>query len=232
MKKHIPNLFTLLNLASGFLAVIFILNDQLITGVWILIAALVFDFLDGLFARLLNAYSDLGKQLDSLADMVSFGVAPGIIIYYLIRFASGSEFLGDNVAFVAVLVPLLAGVRLARFNLDKGQTDHFEGLPTPANAFFIFSLVLAIEYSESAIIINFTTNRWLLLLFTVGFSILMVTRLPMLSLKFRNFRFKGNELRYLFLVSCILLFAGAGFASLPLIIFIYITVSVIYAIIS
>lgn len=229
MKRHIPNLLTLLNLASGFLSIIFILNDNIVIAVWILLAALVFDFADGMAARLLKAYSELGRELDSLADMVSFGVAPGLLMFIMIRDAVGMEYPGANLAYVAVLIPVLSGLRLAIFNLDTEQTDSFKGLPTPASAFFVFSLVLASNYSDSKLIESLVTSRGVLLFFTVCFSVLMVTRIPMISLKVKHLRLKGNELRLLFLISSALLFVLAGVASLPLIIIIYIVVSIAYS---
>jgi CDP-diacylglycerol--serine O-phosphatidyltransferase len=230
MKKHIPNLLSLLNLASGSVSLIFILNGEIIIAVWILLAALLFDFLDGTAARMLHAYSDLGKQLDSLADVVSFGVAPGILMYILIRDASGMEYASGYLPYIAVLIPVLSGLRLGIFNIDSEQTDSFRGLPTPANAFFIFSLVLASNYSDSNLIENLVTSRGTLLFFTLSFSLLMVTRIPMISLKVKHIRLKGNELRLLFLGLSILLFILAGVASLPLIIIIYIVVSIANAI--
>lgn len=226
MKKHIPNLLTLLNLGAGFLSILFILNGEMLTAVWILLAALVFDFSDGMAARLLNEYSDLGKQLDSLADMVSFGVAPGLLMYNLIRDGSGFEFLGEYSAYVAVIIPLLSGLRLGIFNIDTEQAESFRGLPTPANAFFVFSLILASHYSDSKLIESMVTSRSVLLFFTVCFSILMVTRIPMISLKIKHIRLKGNELRLLFVSLSVLLFLLTGVASLPLIIIIYIVVSI------
>jgi len=219
-------------MSAGFIAVIYILNDNLVTAVWFLTAALLFDFLDGLAARLLNAYSDIGAQLDSLADMISFGVAPGLIMYTLMKQANGAEFLDQVPIFLPILIPLLSGIRLAKFNVDKAQSEYFKGLPTPANAFFIFSLVLANEYSDSQLIENFVSTRWILGVFTLIFSYLLITKIPMFSFKFRNLRFKGNELRLVFLASCLLLVIGTGFASLPLIIILYITVSVTWAIIN
>ncbi len=232
MKKHIPNLLTLLNLASGFISIIFILNGYILVSVWILIGALVFDFADGLAARLLNAYSELGKQLDSLADMVSFGVAPGLLMYNLILNASGAEGVVSYIIWTPLIIPVLSGLRLGIFNIDTEQTDSFRGLPTPANAMFIFSLILAGNYSESQMIESFISSRWVLAFFTIIFSILMVTRIPMFSFKIRSMKFKGNELRIVFIASCILLIAGAGVAALPLIIILYITVSITHSIIS
>jgi len=230
MKKYIPNFLTLLNLASGFVSIIFILNGDILTAVWVLMVALLFDFLDGMAARLLHAWSELGKQLDSLADVVSFGVAPGLLMYVMIRDASGMEYAASYLPYISILIPVLSGLRLGIFNIDSEQSDTFRGLPTPANAFFIFSLVLAGNYSDSNLIENLITSREILLFFTLCFSLLMVTRIPMISLKVKHIRLKGNELRLLFLGASILLFVLAGMASLPLIIIIYIVVSVANAI--
>ncbi len=231
MKKQIPNLLTLLNLISGFIAIILIMNGNIRLAVWFISASLLFDFGDGLAARLLNAYSDIGLQLDSLADMVSFGVAPGLIMYRLIVDAEGSESIAVFLQYVPVLIPACSGVRLAKFNIDKAQSDHFRGLPTPGTAFFIISLVFAAEYGESQLIKGMLDSRAVLSFLTVLFSSLMITKIPMFSFKFRHLRFKGNELRIVFIGSCILLVIGAGLAALPLIIILYITVSIIWAIV-
>jgi len=232
MKKQIPNSLTLLNLIAGFISIILIMQGNIRLAVWFITASLLFDFGDGLAARLLNAYSDIGLQLDSLADMVSFGVAPGLIVYSLINSAEGADAYAKYLQYVPVLIPAFSGIRLARFNIDKARSDHFRGLPTPGNAFFIISLVFASEYGNSVLIGNLLDSRLVLCVLTVIFSSLMVSSIPMFSFKFRHLRFKGNELRIVFLGSCILLIAGAGFASLPLIIILYIIVSVIWAIVS
>ncbi|MGM0665678.1 MAG: CDP-diacylglycerol--serine O-phosphatidyltransferase [Bacteroidota bacterium] len=232
MKKHIPNFLTLLNLVSGFIAIIMIMNGNLRLAVWLIAASLLFDFGDGLAARLLKAYSELGVQLDSLADMVSFGVAPGLLMYSLILSAEGLDSIEPYIKYLPVLIPLFSAIRLARFNIDKSGGDHFRGLPTPGNAFFIISLVFASEYGTSQLIEGLISSRIVLCFLTVVFSSLMITGIPMFSFKFRHLRFKGNELRIVFLGSSALLIAGAGMASLPLIIILYIIVSVIWAIIS
>lgn len=232
MKKQIPNFLTLLNLVSGFMAIILIMQGNLRLSVWFISASLLFDFGDGLAARLLNAYSDIGLQLDSLADMVSFGVAPGLIMYRLILSAEGADSIAVYLQYLPVLIPAFSGLRLARFNIEKARSDQFRGLPTPGNAFFIISMVFASEYSDSQLIENLVSSRVVLSFLTVLFSSLMITGIPMFSFKMRHLRFKGNELRIVFIGSCILLIAGAGFASFPLIIILYIIVSVIWAIIT
>jgi CDP-diacylglycerol--serine O-phosphatidyltransferase len=225
MKKHIPNLLSLLNLASGFVAIVLLLNGEVIIATFVLIAALVFDFLDGQAARILKAESALGLQLDSLADLVSFGVAPGLMMYYLILDGSGAESIKNILIWLPVVIPVLSGLRLAIFNIDESQTESFKGLPTPANAIFIMGLILTREYSDSLIIENLYSSRWVLAFFTLCFSVLMVTRIPMFSLKVKQLRFKGNELRFIFILLCILLAAGTGIDSIPLIIILYISVS-------
>ena len=232
MKKQIPNFLTLLNLVSGFIAIILIMRGNLRLSVWFITASLLFDFSDGLAARLLNAYSDIGLQLDSLADMVSFGVAPGLLMYQLVLSAEGADTIAEYLQYIPVLIPTFSGLRLARFNIDKAQSNHFRGLPAPGNAFFIISLVFASEYGESQLIESLVNSRIVLCFLTVLFSSLMITGIPMFSFKFRHLRFKGNELRIVFLGSSVLLIAGTGFAALPLIIILYIIVSVIWAIIS
>ncbi len=226
MKRHIPNFITLLNLASGFVAILFFVNGQIVMAAWMLVAALIFDFCDGMAARLLKAGSELGIQLDSLADLVSFGVVPALLMYRLMGDASGGEGIKDILIYLPVIIPVLSALRLGIFNLDKEQTDSFRGLPTPANAIFIIGLVLAREYSDSMLIEGLYSSVWILAFFTLCFSVLMVTRVPMFSLKIKHLRFKGNELRIIFVVLSILLAAGTGVASIPLIIILYITVSV------
>jgi CDP-diacylglycerol--serine O-phosphatidyltransferase len=236
MKKHIPNFITSLNLAAGFIAIIFAFNGDLITASWLILAAMIFDFLDGLSARLLKAYSEIGKELDSLADVVSFGVAPAIIIYQLISnslsapeplFTNGLVIKNLVLQLIPVIMPVCAALRLAKFNIDTSQTTSFKGLPTPANALAVVSIVIAQHYSDSIIIASFTGSITALLVFTVIISLLMVTRIPLLSLKTSHLRFKGNEGRYMLVASVILALAVFGIAGATLIIPLYIIVSLI-----
>ncbi|MBP8960333.1 MAG: CDP-diacylglycerol--serine O-phosphatidyltransferase [Bacteroidales bacterium] len=224
--RHIPNTITILNLASGFVAIILILNQNIVTGCWIVVAAMVFDFSDGFAARLLNAYSDLGKELDSIADVVSFGVAPGLIIYELF---TGTGNPGLSVLFIAIstLFPVCAGLRLARFNIDTDQTHFFRGLPTPAAALSVISIVFALEYGSKDIINNFIESKISLAIFTLTISILMVSRLPMITLKMKCFKLKGNEVKYLLLVVCIIFVLFFGIEGLTLFIPAYIILSII-----
>jgi CDP-diacylglycerol--serine O-phosphatidyltransferase len=234
--KNIPNLITSLNLASGFAAVIFASSGDPVTASWLIVAAMIFDFFDGFSARMLRAYSSFGKELDSLADVVSFGVAPGIIIYNLLSdsFTAGAHS-GMNTDYpntiliiaVSAVMPVCAALRLAIFNIDETQATSFRGLPTPANALAVISVVIAAHYSESPLIIAFSGSAVLLIIFTFILSVLMVSRLPLLSLKMSDLKLKGNEGRYIMLGLVAVAFIAAGIAAAPLIIPIYILSSLI-----
>ena len=233
--KYIPNFITSLNLASGFIAIIYASTGELMTASWLILAAMIFDFLDGFSARLLKAYSGIGKELDSLADIVSFGVAPAVILFYLIRPSFQNAFLAAATGFwiqvaaaalfITVLMPVCAALRLAKFNTDETQTKSFKGLPTPANAIAVITVIAAAEFSTMPLLNSFTGSPAAILIYTVILSLLMVTNIPLLSLKFSNLKFRGNEGRYILIGFCLLLFVIFGFASTPLIIPFYILVS-------
>jgi CDP-diacylglycerol--serine O-phosphatidyltransferase len=234
--RLIPNFITSLNLASGFISIIFLFNGNPVIASWFIVAALVFDFLDGFAARILNAYSDLGKQLDSLADIVSFGVAPGLIMYLLLERSTGLMVSTESnheiiwkalFLIIPALVPVCAGLRLAKFNIDESQSSSFRGLPTPAAALVIISVVLSDRYYDSAMISYFVTSSLSLIIFTLIISGLMVSRVPMLSLKFTSIKVKGNEYRYILIAVCILLFIVFRFGSIPWIIPVYIIISLL-----
>jgi len=234
--KHIPNFITSLNLASGFIAIIFIMNGDTATASWLILAAMVFDFLDGFASRLLKAYSDMGKELDSLADVVSFGVAPGLIIYNLLHISlvPAGNITPDISGFhcmlwliVPAVMPVCAGLRLAKFNIDPTQATSFKGLPTPANALAVISVVLAGKYGNSAIIASFLSSPAAVILFSLILSLLMVSRIPLFSLKMSTLKFRGNEGRYILIVLCLLLVLIFGFGGIPWIIPAYIAVSLI-----
>ncbi len=236
MKKHIPNFITSLNLTSGFIAIIFAANGDIINSCWLILAAMIFDFLDGFAARLLKAPSEIGKELDSLADVVSFGVAPGLIIYKLLNDSlylyspsivySGSKWL-MLILIIPSLMPVCASLRLAKFNIDTTQSTSFKGLPTPSNALAVISIVIAEHYSDSAIITDIISSATALIIITVVLSLLMVIRIPLLSLKTRNLKFKGNEGRYLLILLVALSVVILGFEAAPLIIPMYIIASLI-----
>jgi CDP-diacylglycerol--serine O-phosphatidyltransferase len=234
--RHLPNFITSLNLASGFISIIFILNGDLPAASWLIAAAMIFDFLDGFAARALKAYSDIGKELDSLADVVSFGVAPGLLIYHLLNAASTpdtqtafriSGFTSLIYLIIPAIMPVCAALRLAIFNLDTTQTTSFKGLPTPANALAVISVVLGSYYSGSVLLASFLRSPVSLIILSLTLSVLMVTRIPLLSLKFRSLKLKGNEGRYLIILLCAILILVFGIVSIPLIIPVYILVSLI-----
>lgn len=234
--KHIPNFITSLNLVSGFIAIIFIANGDIITGSWFILAAMIFDFLDGFSARLLKAYSAVGKELDSLADVVSFGVAPGFLIHHLLSKAlslnspavTGSNlFLTVLMMIIPAIMPVCGAVRLAIFNLDSTQSTSFKGLPIPANALAVISVVIAGHYSQSPVITYLNSSPLFLILFTITLSILMVTRLKLFSLKVTNLLLKGNEGRYILVGLVLIDLLIFGTAGIPLIIPFYIIASAI-----
>lgn len=229
--KHFPNFITSLNLTSGFIAIIFAANGHLLTASWLILAAMIFDFLDGFSARLLKAYSALGKELDSLADIVSFGVAPGLIIYHLLyssislnsTLTVNSDFLKSAILMlIAAIMPVCGAIRLAIFNLDSTQTTSFKGLPIPANALAVISIVIAGNYSQSELFSSFTGSPFLLILFTIILSLLMVSRIPLFSLKVTNLKFRGNEGRYILIALIIINLAIFGPIAITLIIPLYI----------
>ena len=174
--KHIPNFITSLNLTSGFVAIIFAANGELVIASWLILAAMIFDFLDGFSARLLKAYSEIGKELDSLADVVSFGVAPELLfisfsmshLLQLVSMISGFESVKLTlIMIIPAIMPVCAALRLAIFNLDTTQTTTFKGLPTPANAIAVISVVMAGHYSESPLFSSLTESPLSIILFTL-----------------------------------------------------------------
>jgi CDP-diacylglycerol--serine O-phosphatidyltransferase len=231
--RHIPNFITSLNLVSGFAAVIFLFNDEPVTACWLILAAMIFDFFDGFASRLLKAYSDMGKELDSLADGVSFGVAPGLIIYSVLTQSMNLETLDFfNIKYLPVIAvtaffPVCAALRLAKFNIDSTQSDTFRGLPTPAAALAVVTVILSAHYSGSSLVISFLASPVSVMIFSLIVSVLMVTRIPLLSLKFHDPGWKGNEGRYMLVAVSVLLVIIFRFGGIPLIIPAYLVVSLI-----
>ena len=236
MTKHLPNFITSLNLVSGFFSILFALNGFPLIASWLIIAAMVFDFFDGFSARLLKAYSDTGKELDSLADVVSFGVAPATIIFHYLSVAIGItgqidvnalSFPNCFLLAVPAIMPVFAAIRLARFNTDDTQKDSFKGLASPASALAVVSLALALECTNSGFsqkILGTITGNTIL---TIVLSFLMVCRLPMISLKFHDMNLKGNWDRYLLIICIALMILLFGFKAAPFMIPIYIAISII-----
>lgn len=228
MKKHIPNAITCLNLFCGCLALYFAFNNELVYAAYLIGIAAIFDFLDGMLARVLKAYSEIGKQLDSLADMVSFGVVPGAIMFALLAQAEAS-ILGipaDVLPFFGFLITIFSALRLAKFNIDTRQAESFIGVPTPACSMFIGSLPLILATTGN-LYDNVILNPYFLVAVTVIFSYLLVAELPLFALKFKNLTWKDNATRFIFLGISVILLALVKFAAIPLIIVLYVLLSVI-----
>jgi len=229
MLRFVPNLITCLNLFCGCIAIVCAFSLSLKLAAYLILAAAVFDFLDGLAARLLKAYSDVGKQLDSLADVVSFGVAPASIMYVFLLFADNSQFLILNYIPppAAYIIAVFSALRLAKFNIDTRQSDSFIGLPTPANAIFICSLVfISLEDSRLSLLTN---NVFFLLVVVAASSYLLISELPLFSLKFKTFDWKRNKVRYCFVAFSIATLLVLHWAGLALVILAYIVLSIIIA---
>ena len=222
--KNIPNFITCLNLFSGCISCVLALTFGNYVGalIFILLAS-VFDFLDGFFARLLKSYSPIGAQLDSLADLVSFGVAPGFIVYsFLLNSSAGIPYC-EKIYFLAFLIPIFAAVRLAKFNIDTRQKSSFLGLPVPANGLFWGSLIQVINLSES----NQVFFTVFIAILIIIFCLLMVSELPMYSLKFTHFKWKGNEYPYITIVVALILISYFLLFGICLIVTFYIFLSLI-----
>ncbi|MCG8389722.1 MAG: CDP-diacylglycerol--serine O-phosphatidyltransferase [Cytophagales bacterium] len=217
IKKHIPNFLTCCNLLCGCVGLVFTFEEKAPYAVYLVWLAMLFDFLDGFTARILKAFSPMGKELDSLADLVTFGVLPSVILFKMISAASPHPYL----PFLAFIIAVFSALRLAKFNIDDRQQTVFIGLPTPANALFLSSLVFVDDLYP----------QWLtapvLLVITVLFSLLLVAPIELFSLKFKSFNWKGNEVRFLFLGAGLVLVLLCWQLALPLIIIAYLLISVV-----
>lgn len=236
IKSQIPNLFTLCNLLSGLIAIYLVSQSKL---EWASICILIgagFDFLDGMIARLLGVSGEMGKQLDSLADMVTFGLAPAFIGIYLA--GAFNPNLGFSLlSFAPAIMAPFSAYRLAKFNLDTRQTDSFIGVPTPANALFWLSIPLILAYTatnETALgqaYLYFANTGWLIGLTALVWSILLVSELPLLALKFKSLGFRENLFRYLLIIISAILLALLWVQAIPIILLLYILLSVIESLI-
>jgi CDP-diacylglycerol--serine O-phosphatidyltransferase len=232
MKKHIPNLLTLGNLLCGTIATMFaVQSDYALAGIFVILG-IFFDFLDGFVARLLKVSGELGKQLDSLADMVTSGVVPGIIMSKLIKdnlIYRSNSFDGSvlDISIIGLILTLAACYRLAKFNIDTRQSDSFIGLPTPAMSLFVISLPLIQQYSDVEFAKNLISNNYFLIAVTWVLSYFMNAEIPLFSLKFKEYSFKNNWIKYIFLLISLLLIFVVNFISIPLIIILYIVLSLI-----
>lgn len=243
VKSYIPNAFTLLNLLCGCTAVLFAVHSNFVAASIFVFLGIFFDFFDGLLARKLNVQSDLGIQLDSLADMVTSGLVPGIVMYKLIaisidapQIASQNEWTStfsfsdlklEPIALIGLLITLASAYRLAKFNIDEDQQSYFKGLPTPANALLILSLPLIIEFQNNALATNFILNKWVLIGITVFSCYILNSDLKLLALKFKTFNVGDNLYRYMLLLLAIVLLATLNFMAIPIIILCYIAISIL-----
>lgn len=255
IKRLVPNLLTAGNLVGGILAIIYTLTGHIEWAPYCIFMSAIFDFLDGFVARLLNVQSELGKQLDSLADMVTFGVAPGLIMYLflngtdqgttfthevIVKFnvlglgqGQNYQLLGDILPYFSFLIPVFALFRLAKFNLDTRQSHSFIGLPTPAMTLFFAVMPILVLYGIDSDVdwqikgANIIVNPIFLIPSILIMSILMVSEIPLFSLKFKHFKIKGNEIRFIFLTISLILLATLFLWAVPLIIILYIILSLI-----
>jgi CDP-diacylglycerol--serine O-phosphatidyltransferase len=246
----IPNLFTLLNLVFGCLAIIFILQNGIAimnTGesnqfidmpekIWLaslfIGMAAVIDFVDGFVARLFKSTSEMGKQLDSLADLVSFGVAPGLIIYQFLRMSFAQQEDGLTVSLIwllpALLLPCAAAWRLAKFNLDNSQSFSFKGLPTPSAGIFVGSFPVIYWNVNEAWAIKLLLNKWFLYAVVLLLSYLMVSTLPLMSFKFKDFSVKNNLIKYILVVVAVISFLLLKWLAIPLVVILYVILSLMF----
>lgn len=230
IKAQIPNLFTMLNLFCGCVALVFVSNAEFELAFFFVSLGIFFDFFDGFFARKFNVAGPLGVQLDSLADMVTSGVVPGYVMYQMLlnsRVFLVLEWHHIVLPFLGFAITLGACYRLAKFNIDTRQTDSFIGLPTPANTLFITSLPLVADYFHNEIDLGFSYNRWILLVLTFLSAYVMNAEIPLFSLKIKNFSFAKYKLQIFFLAVSVLMLIFLQILAVPLIIGFYVILSVI-----
>jgi CDP-diacylglycerol--serine O-phosphatidyltransferase len=246
MKKYIPNALTTLNLVCGLISITLILqfhidkpNYYLVWAAFFIFIAAVFDYLDGTAAKLLKAYSELGKQLDSLADLVSFGVAPGLIMFQLLSYhcTNGHNILErwNVIPYLALLIPVCSALRLAKFNIDPRQEVNFIGLPTPANAIFFASIpmILLIQarihtFIQLDFMVALFSSPRVLAVLTAFFSYLLISDFRLFSMKFKSMAWKENQHRYIFLILSLVLLLIFSISAVPMVILAYLLLSVAY----
>ena len=235
IKKHIPNIITLLNLFCGCVALVFAFQQEFLLAFYFVCLGIFFDFFDGFFARLFKVSSPLGLQLDSLADMITSGIVPGVIMFQMLLKSFGEEKIisvssWDNsvmiLPFLGFIITLGACYRLANFNIDTRQTDSFIGLPTPANALFVLSLPLILLNSNIEFITIALQNHSILIAISLLSAYIMNAEIPLFSLKIKDFTFKKNALQILFLASSVLFLLVFRYLGIPMIIIFYVLLSV------
>ncbi len=250
IKQNIPNAITCCNLLCGCFAIVKALEGNLVMAAYLVGIAAVLDFLDGFAARLLNVNSPIGKDLDSLADMVTFGIVPGMVIYQLIVISNNLVIDGPAIQgwsvyptfsnpensgtyllkYFAFIIPVFSAIRLAKFNNDKKQSDSFIGLPTPANAILVCSFPLILYVSNDDTYMIYTAclvNPYFLAATSIIMSLLLVSNIPLFALKFNTFGWAGNRIRYIFLALSALMLVFLQFVGIPLIVMLYILISLL-----
>lgn len=242
LRRHVPNIITIVNLLCGSIATIFAVQGNLVMAAVFVGLGIFFDFFDGLAARALKVKSELGLQLDSLADMITSGLVPGIVMFQLFQMAlpryeatdvdweAGNDLLEWNFhawALIGLLVTAASGYRLAKFNIDDRQTDSFIGLPTPANALLIISLPLILIFQPEPALVDVILNPWFLVGLTLFSSFMLNAEIPLFALKFDTWSFADNKLRYFFLLYCLVLVILVQFAAIPILIISYVILSMI-----
>ncbi len=236
IKKHIPNFITFLNLSAGLLALVHAFNGNYNEAFSLVCLGIFFDFWDGFFARKFNVSGDLGLQLDSLADLITAGLVPGVVMYKMFADIQENQpiynltpetwFMGA-VPYIGFIITLASAYRLAKFNIDTRQTDSFIGLPTPANALLILSIPMIIYNSTFEGVSDFLSNPYVLLIITLISSYLLNAELPLFSLKIKNFTFQKYKLQISFLVISVLLLLFLQYLAIPIIILLYVLLSVL-----
>jgi CDP-diacylglycerol--serine O-phosphatidyltransferase len=239
LKKHLPNFVTLLNVLCGSIAVLFAVNGNMPATALFVFLGIFFDFFDGLLARKLNVQSELGLQLDSLADLITSGLVPGLVMFHLLSLTvddfslvNSSNEWSDSILgniqllpFLGLLITLASAYRLATFNISTNQSDSFIGLPTPANALLILSFPLIMDYQNNDMMNNIILNPWFLIAVTLLSSYLLNAKIKLIALKFKTLAFKDNAARYLLIFLAMVLLIVFKFAGIPLIILLYILMS-------
>lgn len=230
IKQHVPNAITCGNLFSGCLSILFVASGMPVKAAIMIFVAGLFDFFDGFAARLLHAHSPIGADLDSLSDVVSFGVAPGFIMHWLMSRTQHPEivlFGLDLLPCLAFILPVFSAIRLAKFNIDDTQKTSFRGIPAPGMAIFIASLPLAL--SQVGHLTDGALSYWGCLGITLIFSFMMVSRLKFFSFKMKSAKWKGNEVRWIFLIVAIVSYAIFRWLALPFVMMVYILLSIFFA---
>jgi len=215
MIRHLPNLLTCCNLLCGCLGIVSVLENKFIPAAYFVWVAGVFDFFDGFSARILKVSSPIGKELDSLADVISFGLLPAVVMYKMWG-GQGGEFL----PYLSFSIAIFSALRLAIFNVDETQSDSFRGLPTPANAFLITALPL-----QAGVLEAWLNQPWVLVVVIVLSSFLLVSPIELFALKFKNFSWKENKIRITFLLLSIVMLASLQIMAIPIVILLYIVLS-------